>query len=186
VHNIEYYVYTEKVDKKAVQEDLNDFVSRETWHEGGSGIDPIRWNDFVCKNREEAEEWIKNHDKGWYDQLAVKYYSPLPIRGKKADELEKKVKDSETAYYQKRNANYIKTRTSKFIGCWNCGSRMASAYLQGNFCPICRADLRPDTLLKSIAAAQNKFENAKRIRDEYADKHSKKEIYWLVKIEYHT
>ena len=186
MHNIELYDYKENVDKKEVYADLNDYVEHATWAEGGSGIESIRWNNVVCEDYEAAKKWIESHDKGWYDQLAVKYYSPVHEKSKKLDELDQKIKEAYDVYNKRNSAIYVKTRTSEFIGCSRCKSRLASQYLQGNFCPICRADLRPDTTLKSIAAAKIKWENAQKTKKDYVDKHSKKEIRWLVKIEYHT
>ena len=34
---------------------------------------PIRFNDLVLKNEEEAERWVREHDSGWYDNLAVRF-----------------------------------------------------------------------------------------------------------------
>ena len=185
-HNIEYYDYKENVDKKKVWAELNEYVEHCTWQEGGSGLESIRWNDHICASYEEAKEWIRQHDRGWYDQLAVKFYSPLFQKSAKTEELDKKIKEAYDVYSKRNNICYPKTRTSEFIGCSKCKSRLASKYLSGNFCPICRADLRPDTTLKAITAAKNKWENAQKTKRDYIDKHSKKEIFWLVKIEYHT
>lgn len=186
MHNIEHYDYREDVDKKVVQAELNEYVSHRTWQEGGDGIDPIRWNNYVCKNYKEAEKWIEQNDKGWYDQLAVKYYSPIDTKTAKLDELDKKIREAYKVFDERNGVCYPKTRTSEFIGCGKCKSRMASKYLSGNFCPVCHTDLRPETMIKSIEAARTKWENAQKNRAEYVDKHSKKEIRWLVKIEYHT
>lgn len=186
MHNIEFYDYKESVDKKEVYADLNDYVEHQTWAEGGSGLEGIRWNDTVCESYEAAKEWIKKHDRGWYDQLAVKYRSPVHEKSKKLEELDQKIKEAYDIYNKRNSAIYVKTRTSEFIGCGHCKSRLASQYLRTNFCPICRTDLRPDTMLKAIAAAKNKWENAQKTKRDYVDKHNKKETRWLVKIEYHT
>ena len=186
MHNIEHHDYKENVNKNEVWAELNDYVEHCTWEEGGNGIERIRWNEHICNSYEEAQEWIKQHDRGWYDQLAVKYYSPVAQKSAKIDELNNKIKETYDIYSKRNNACYPKTRTSEFIGCGKCKSRLASQYLQGNFCPVCRADLRPDTTLKSIASAKAKWENAQKAKKDYVDKHSKKEIRWLVKIEYHT
>lgn len=186
MHNIEYYDYKENVDKKEVYADLNEYVEHQTWAEGGSGLETIRWNNHVCGSYSEAKEWITKNDRGWYDQLAVKYLSPVSKKSKKADELALKVKETFDAYNKKNNELYVKTRTSEFIGCSSCKSRLAAKYLKGNFCPICRADLRSDTILKSISAAKKRWENAQKTFDEYIQNHSEKETRWLVKIEYHT
>ena len=67
-----------------------------------------------------------------------------------------------------------------------CGSRLKISYLTSNFCPVCKEDLRPEYILKSIRAADAKLESATKKLCDYIEKHSKKEVRWLVKIEYHT
>ena len=187
MHNIEYYDYKEDVNKKSIQADLNNYVEHATWQEGGHGIEPIRWNDFVCKNKEEAKEWIEKHDSGWYDQLAVKYYAPvLGEKSAKIDELDAKIHETFRMYKERSNAIYARTRTSNFIGCSNCGSKLATKYLNKNYCPVCGYELRPDTIMKSINAAITKWKKAEQDKKDYIEKHSKKTVRWLVKIEYHT
>ncbi len=187
-HNIEHYDYDEKINKNKVQKDLDTYVSHATWQEGGGGIDPIRWNDVVCEDYDSAIEWIEKHDKGWYDCLAVKYKEPVQTKEKTAKELElaQKITEAGKLYNERNSVLYPKTRTSEYIGCGKCGSRLASKYLNSNYCPVCHTDLRPETTLKAIAAAKAKWEKAEEIKQEYIKKHSKKEIRWLVKIEYHT
>lgn len=75
-HNIKYFEYKEDVDRKKVQANLDNYVAHEDWEEGCSGLDsPIRWieNCGVFDSYDEALEYIKSHDKGWYDSLAVRY-----------------------------------------------------------------------------------------------------------------
>lgn len=73
-HNIRHLSYHCSVSQRKVQNSLDDFVASEDYGEGATGLpSPIRWIDYICKNREEAEEYIKSHDRGWYDSLAVKY-----------------------------------------------------------------------------------------------------------------
>lgn len=185
-HNIEYYDYKENTDKKKIQADLDTYVEHCTWQEGGSGTGGIRWVDHICKDYDEAQKWIEQHDKGWYDCLAVKYYSPLSEKTKKIEELNARIQETYKTYTMRDSTIYVKTRTSEFIGCSNCKSKLASKFLRTNFCPVCRADLRPETILKSIEAAKVKWQNAQQAKKDYVDKHSKKEVRWLVKIEYHT
>lgn len=73
-HNIKHFDYHCSFSQKQVEKRLNHFVAVEDWEEGASGLpQPIRWINHVCKDREEAEEYIKSHDRGWYDCLAVQY-----------------------------------------------------------------------------------------------------------------
>ena len=183
MHNIDYFTYKENTNKRDMEREALNYIAEN----GEYGGEYIRWNDnIICENRAKAEEWISMNDKGWYDQLAVRFYHHIPPKTKKLKELDEKVQKAYSEYRQKDNANYIKTRTSEFIGCSKCKSRMNSHYLSGNFCPICRSDLRPESTLKSITAAQNKWKNAQKERENYINDHGTKEINWLVKIEYHT
>ena len=73
-HEIRYLDYNENADRKKVQNELDTYVQKECWKEGSSGLlNPIRWLDHICADREEAVDYVQSHDKGWYDQLAVKY-----------------------------------------------------------------------------------------------------------------
>ena len=59
-HNIRYYTYGEKVDKKKVESDLSAFVAAEDWQEGCCGLpQPIRWLNVICNSQEEAEKYIE-------------------------------------------------------------------------------------------------------------------------------
>ena len=74
MHNINFFDYHCSVSKKAVQRSLDNYVAREDEGEGATGLlSPIRWINRLFKNREEAYEFIKSHDRGWYDSLAVQY-----------------------------------------------------------------------------------------------------------------
>ena len=73
-HNIMYSTYPENVNRKSVQAEWDDYVAHEDWQEGASGlVNPIEWHNITFNNEEDAREWIDNHDKGWYRQIAVKY-----------------------------------------------------------------------------------------------------------------
>ena len=73
-HNIHLLDYHCSVSKRAVQKRLDAYVAIEDAGEGASGLpNPIRWIEHLCKNRDEAVEYIESHDKGWYDCLAVQY-----------------------------------------------------------------------------------------------------------------
>lgn len=73
-HNVKYLDYHCSVSQRQVQNKLDNYVACEDYQEGASGLPrPIRWIDRICKNRDEAMEYIQNHDSGWYDCLAVQY-----------------------------------------------------------------------------------------------------------------
>lgn len=188
MHNVEFKTYPEKVDKAKVKKELDHYVAMQDWQEGCKGLaHDIRWLDEkVYSCYEEAEDAIGKLDKGWYDQIAVKYYEPVAFMDEKRQQLEQKRIKAMDEYHLRDLKVYPKTLTSAFHECKKCGSRLAVPHLQTNFCPVCKADLRPEYILKSIAAAEEKLKAANERLSDYIDKHSKKQIYWLVKIEYHT
>ena len=73
-HNVKYFEFHCSRSKKQIEDKLNHFVAMADWEEGASGLpSPIRWLNQVFKTYEEAEEYIKRHDRGWYDCLAVQF-----------------------------------------------------------------------------------------------------------------
>lgn len=73
-HNIKHLDYHCSVSQRQVQKRLDNYVACEDYEEGATGLpSPIRWIDHLCKNRDEALEYIKSRDRGWYDCLAVQY-----------------------------------------------------------------------------------------------------------------
>ena len=188
MHNVEYRTYPEDVNKQKVQNDLDHYVSMEDWQEGCGGLyHHIRWlGDKVYANRDEAESIIEQLDRGDYDNLAVKYYAAVPFTDAKLKELEKKVRESGEEYAQREKVLYAQTVTAGFISCKSCGSKLNRTKLCTNRCPVCKVDLRPDHMLKSVAVAKNRWEKAQENLKAYRDKKSKKKVCWLLKFEYHT
>ena len=171
--------YPVTTDTKAIFAELNADACRES--DSRSGLDkPIRFIDYVCKDEEEAREYIRSHDRGWYDQLAVKYYQPVSNESKKF--LAAKEKLSEL-----RNEFRVLDRTkleikAEFITCKHCKSKINTKYFYGHCCPLCREDARPQTLLNKL----NKLEDKIKLAEQKLKEASTKEVYWMVKTEYHV
>lgn len=196
MHNIDYRTYPENCNKAAVQKNLDQFAAHEGYQEGCSGLShPIRWIDTICDSYDEAVEYVKAHDRGWYDQLAVKYRE-LPFnlpRSKtyaaklqRRNELQKKLREEMSRVHYSPQ-----TVKSAFLGCKSCGSKLNIQFLKGNYCPVCRKDLRPKTVLDNIQRLQSRLSeiNAEIDSDDkvFAKKQSDKAVIkWLVKIEWHT
>ena len=187
-HNVELFTYPEKVDKKKVQKELDHYAAMEDWQEGCTGLyRDIRWiADKVYPNYDEADKAIEKLDRGNYDQLAVKYCVYTPPQDEKVEELKKKVLAAGDEFRRRDFEVYPQTVKSAMIGCKKCGSRLAREYLRTNFCPVCKTDMRPEYIQKSIQAAKNKMLRAEQEASDYYTKKGKKSIRWLVKIEYHT
>jgi hypothetical protein len=196
MHHIHYSSYNENVDKAEVQEEWDEYAAMKDEKEGCSGLDkPIRWIDKILPNLEAAEEYIRNHDSGWYNQLAVKYRADVPGLTSKTQEILQERAGRLRARANELSSNiHYKGVKSAFITCRNCGSKLASGYFGKsivNNCPVCRSDLRPQSTLDLIAKAEA---NAKKAEKDLAVENAKlqkkaadkAEIQWLVKIEYHT
>lgn len=187
-HNIRHTSYPENVNKKTVQAEWDEYVRMEDWQEGASGLpNPIRWISAVTYNSyDEAEEAIKRMDNGWYDQIAVKYYAPVSEKSAKVDELTKACVESMKEYEDRNRVLYASKVNCAYITCKTCGSKLSRMHLRSNACPVCRSEIRPDHMLKWVDVAKKRWNKACAAKDEYVNKHSKKEVRWLVKIEYHT
>lgn len=190
-HEIYQYVYPESVDKKKVQAELDEMVSHRTFKEGGGhGLDqPIRWLEYVCEDRESAEEYIREHDKGWYDQLAVKFRqidskAALP---KSLTDLRARRNEISNKLYTAQKTVAVKDFKAQLVTCKKCGSKLNKDYLNSNFCPLCRNDMRSDTTKANIARLQKQIDELDgKIREAETKLAKKGTVCWLVKIEYHT
>ena len=125
--------------------------------------------DKVYKDYDAALKAIENFDNGWYDDHTVMYYDISAIGKKAIDEWNSK-RDTYIL------AHSIHKRTSKYIGCAHCGSKLSLEYLHGEKCPLCNNDLRPQSIIDKIKWYDEKV---KKCKEKYREK------YWLAKVEYH-
>lgn len=194
-HVVRLEDYPLTCNKKKVEDEYNAAARIAGRAEGSSGLGKrIRWNNLATplENREAAEKWIDDHDDGWYDQLAVTYYDyrDVDISSAKLRDLAKRLHAEQKKAERKESELYPATLTSEFIGCKGCGSRLKRVLLKKNVCPVCGADLRPETTLKSIRSSAEKV---KKLKNEYSlcekatkEKLKKKvSVRWLVKVEWH-
>lgn len=191
MHNIEYRSYDEKVNKDKVKRELDDYVAHEDWKEGCSGLyNGIRWLDIMFGSYDEAQEYIEKHDRGDYDNLAVKYRVADNdiLKTKKYKELKGRNDRLWREYSDLSNASYMEGVKSLLVTCSKCGSKISSKQWKRNNCPVCGQDFRSKTTLDRIDAklkASRKAETElEQYKADYAGKHGN--VYWLVKFEYHT
>lgn len=153
----------------------------------------IRFFDHkIYKDLDEAHDAISEKDNGWYDQLAVKYYSYEKVNETKTiTNLKNRINQKEKELCEYKDKNSVTNRKSTYIGCPNCGSKLKREHMDKfryNTCPLCGSDLSSNTVKKSII---NKKENISKMRKKLAkdikanNQKGKKTVKWLVKIEYH-
>lgn len=188
MHNIEYFTFKRDVNKERVEKELNEYVAHEDWQEGCCGLyHSIRWIDGkVYLSRDCAEEAIRKMDHGDYDQLAVLFEHRESPKNDREKELRDKVADNFKEYRKRDSVLYADTVTSSLITCKGCGSKLSRTHIKTNQCPVCHAELRPDHMLKSVDVANKRWKKSQKDLDDYIMRKGKKEVMWLVKIEYHT
>lgn len=190
-HNIKYYTYPQNCNKRAVEDEINAYVKRATWEEGGNGLPAsIRWIDSnVYDSYEAAEQAIKSYDSGWYDQIAVLYKElPRSVTNKKIESLEERISETWKQLSALDKEVAVKTFKAQLVTCKGCNSKLNKDYIKGNFCPLCRTDMRSETTQKRLAAMREKHKTLQNelLKEREALAAKKGTIKWLVKIEYHT
>ena len=152
-HQIEYYS-----TKVTTEKNLKLFISRIT----GNAYDPRESGGYhgnltihrneIYKNYEEAVEAIKKYDSGWYSDHIVMYYD-ISAKGRaKVTEWEKKRDDF-------IETHSIHRRSSTYIGCPECGSKLYLGYIKGEKCPLCNTDLAQRVPLKKSNGMIKKRKN---------------------------
>lgn len=193
-HNTHMTVYPYNCNKRAVQSYWDEVAKHEDYEEGCSGLPSnIKWEERkVFNSYEEAENYIESRSNEWYLQIAVPF---LDIKIKETATI-KALKERISTYTEKKNLLetelFCKGFKSVFYCCKHCKSKLAIKYLVNNKCPVCRTDLRSETVLKQITRYSeiihdcNEKLKAEEIkaREKAKSKNSTKK--WLVKIEYHT
>lgn len=159
-------------------------------------------DDIICESLESATEKIKQLDKGFYDDHAVRYYDTSHLDPtKKLEKIEEQILENNRKRNEYIKKNRIAYRKSAFVGCDKCGSKIAmrafrKEYANGiiepirDICPICHNDLRSETVQNRLKKFNEKNDEllAKKeeIKKEFNQKNAKKgKLKWLVKVEVH-
>lgn len=191
-HAIEYPSYKTSMSKRDITIEINEYVSEESDSHGGL-YNRIRWYDSpICKNYDEAQKFLEEHDNGNYDNLAVQYYASnnKDLSTSRKYQLLKARVDKITAEYNKMKADSLKGVTDKeFIVCKDCRSRINIQRWKYSTCPVCRTDFRAPTTLNYLKTKEQQLQKAKEALSTFekeARYSPKNETYWMVKIEYHV
>lgn len=194
-HNIRFETYQESCDRKAIQKEWDSVVSHEDYQEGATSLDPpIRWiENPILDSYEEAKEFIRKKDKGWYDSLAVRFrYYDLDANkpSQRMEYLHNKLTTLQHKLRDREEKLFCANRTAEFVSCPHCHSKLARKYLTKNYCPVCSGDMRTKTELEAINRLKEQIQYTQKLLEEESKRpHKKKGDYvvrWLVKVEYHT
>lgn len=140
---------------------------------------------------QEAVEFVENQ-YGYRDKyacVAVRFYD-ADHETLKADKRYMELAAKRDELMQKRDnitgMVYIKTLNAKIVTCKECGGGIPTAQWDSNFCPFCRADLRPAPLQKRLAKMADEIsalaEQITKRRSELSRRSGK--ISWMVRFAY--
>jgi len=161
---------------------------------GGCGYDSldVKFTYETFDTYDEAEKYLEG-TFGNYREIAVKYKKYPKVQPSKAiTDLERRIEE-----YSKRcnelNKPHYANVTQKTVKCKICGSSLATEYCgqtYRNICPVCRADLRPDSILKKIDSYEATIiDLKKKLKDEEKKQNQKNaakaEMFWAVACEVH-
>lgn len=186
MHNIGYISEPENVKRDWVLSKIVEEACRDG--DGYSG--PLKWHDEipVQENRDAAEAKIKQLDKGWYDDHAVRYYdysSAKPTA--KMDEIRQriaKINDQKMKFVEKTSVKKFK---ADYIGCRECGSKLRRNKLRSEHCPLCGKDLRANSTIEKIKDYDKKINDGwESFEAEKKKQKSARKVMWLIKYEYHS
>lgn len=193
-HELRYFDFKYEASTKYITESLQDCARRNS--DAGGLYYGVQFKDITpFASRDEAYAYIQRVDKD-YLNICVPYldYPNIKVDESKLKELNDRYVALHQEYYARRDRQFYTTETvkSQYLGCKECGSRLAVKYLRGNRCPLCGAEMRPDTEMKRLDALKARFDKAgddlakaRAKEEEKAKKGVKPTKMWLCKIEYH-
>lgn len=194
-HSIQYYKFDENKDKGEILAIANEDAIYES-DSRSSLPGNIRFiGGKIYDSEEDAYNAIKKLDKGWYDQLAVKYlHYEQRKETKTIINLRERIKKAEDDLVEYKQKSSIKNRKSKFVGCPRCESKINKEYIMDtgygwNKCPLCSEELSSETIKKSI---ENKQINIGKMKEDLIkliqenNRKGKSKVKWLVKTEFHV
>lgn len=194
-HVIEYHTLDRNADRDQFIADMDEEVRAEDYLEGGFyDGSQLTWHDnTVYDTREDAEKAIKELIQQAYDDHAVLFHdtAALKLKPSKAQQaMEARLNRLILEREQYIAAHHVNARTSEFIGCTHCGSRISRKYLRSDDCPVCGHELRPKSTLDRIASFDKRIQSlSTRLHEsqQAAERkaYRKAPVRWLVKTEYH-
>lgn len=118
---------------------------------------PLADRDAAEDFLDERSDWQRN----W--NVAVRFYDRSGCKPtKKCEELLKRLHAEEDKLSSYIKAHDLSTFKASLISCSKCGSKLNKEYLRGYHCPLCRNDMRSDTVKNTVSRYQQKIRDIKR------------------------
>lgn len=189
--------FSEKMSNKEIRKECAYWATCncDLEERGGYGFDDfdVNFTNKIFEDYDEAVEYLED-TFGHYGQTAVRYKKYPKIEKSKTElDLERRIEE-----YSKRihaidfTPHYAKVSQAT-VKCKHCGSSLSTAYCGktfNNICPICKNDLRPESVLKKKESYQQTvMELQKKLKTEVKRQNlniaSKVEYMWAIACEVH-
>jgi len=194
-----YVTYKDSDREKVKKSFLAD--QKEAVYEDGAGpysgtIATMRggisqWYDKKFATEQEAVDFMLDQHEKWGPAVAVSYLlpqAPGDAQKKRIEEARTRIKDAEdhSSELNKKLRETFKARTSKFLGCASCGSKLnheklvALTQYTRIICPLCQTSLLSETDQNRLAAAKLKVEERQKALAELQKPDTGTECGWVV------
>lgn len=186
VHSLEEF--SVNMSKKSITQEICERHYRERGHFEPVFLDFIWKDDVICKDYEEAKEYINSLNLHREKNVAVKFYKPLtgPKDTTAMKNIQRRITETEEKLKNYDKSHSVTTFKAEYVGCPECGSKLKRDLLKKDFCPLCKADMRSKTTKETLEGYRVKIKDLeKQYIAEYKKALSKVKtgIYWLVEAE---
>lgn len=184
MHNIQY----ETFDGSESTQFINSVVMDRIEHSvDGYGTDRITFIHDLMDNYDEAVAFLDKKSEGqFYPGYAVRYKRRSEEETPAVKLALSKLRKISKEHQEYAASHSVHVRISAFIGCPECGSRLANKRFTSEWCPVCRADLRPQSTKDKLAWYDTKIKEANEAVRNARNKTKPVSNDWLVRYEYHS
>ena len=137
-------------------------------------------------DREAAEDFLDERNdwqRSW--NVTVPFYDRKNCKPtKKYADLVKRLQTEQGKLAEYTKAHGFSTFKAALVTCTGCGSKLNKDYIKGFYCPLCRHDMRSDTVKNTCERYQQKIKDLqKEIRTEEKKASAKAVVRYLVMFE---
>lgn len=138
-------------DRNLIKEQWANIVAQSLHEDGSSysgnigmlGKDIAVWHD-LRGSREDAENYIEDHQEKWEPAIAVSYLKPTIPSPEDKIKAERLLADAKELWDQANvlaNTEIAEIRKDEFFTCKGCKSRIATKFLATKSCPLCQVSV---------------------------------------------
>ena len=190
-HNIQYRTFPINTTKEEMFQRRSGRIRSEGDRDPAEGYLLSHDNGFTLhKDKiydcwDDAKEAIDRYARGgFYDDHGV-LYKEASEPSKAMQDLDRRIQETQKKkrdFYNSHLPNRVK---AEFVGCPECKSKIAKIHLKTHYCPVCRKSMLPKSTKERLQGYDAKVKD---LEAKYKDleRKQKGEVFWLVKLEFHT